>query len=275
MRAPRQGWPLAAALVAAFIVGAAIGAYGWSMRDRITAESDVNLVAGPVALLATSEGPLPAGSYQAVASIFNPEDTDVRVVDARLSGWTVTASQPITVVPAQGWASIPLTVAPNCDGVRPTSELALRLDSESGGQRIMVPIHAPSTETFGLHFLLCSEGGPGIRLLLDGLELTTDDGALDMRIPVHAAARGEPVTLVELDAATPGFRLSVDALPLRLGSGATETVSVRWTVEDCVAVEQLGDVQLTARRERAELTYTLPGRAVAALARLGVTSCLE
>lgn len=275
MPAPRQGRPLAAALAAVFAVGAAVGAYGWSVRDRIAESSDIELAAGAVTVEVPSVGTLAASNYRVVASVFNADDSDVTVVEARPPGWTVTGSQPSITLPAREWASIPLTVAPDCHDVPPTPELELRLGAESGGQLVTLPLRPHTSDAFALHSVLCSENEAAVHLLLDDIETVSDDDALNMTIPVRmTAGRTEPVTLSGLDATTPALRATAAGLPMRLAPGETATVTVHWTVEDCAAVDQLGEVLLRTRTERpGTIDFPLPGRAVAALARLGVDSC--
>ncbi|MFW6091112.1 MAG: hypothetical protein ACODAF_04505 [Actinomycetota bacterium] len=281
--APRQGWPLAVSVVAVFALGTAAGAYGWSVYDRAGESSEAVLLAGPVttqdgrALGVDTVGvgaeDFGADSFDVSANVFNGGDSDVTVVDVRPHGWIVDSSPPATRVPAGEWASIPVTVTPDCAGPWPDSGVDVRLDSERG----VVTAQAATRNGEGFRVfwvVLCT--GPGIRPLLDDIEITADGDVLDMRVPVHVAAwRSDAVTLLGMDSAAPAFQATAPGLPLQLAPGDTETVTLHWTVENCRTVSQLSDVQLGTRTDAQGNLFALPGHAVAALARLGVAACTE
>lgn len=285
MRAPRQGRPLAVALTAAFALGAALGAYGWSVRDSIAATPEINLIAGPIAMQVAGEVPATDGTYRISANVFNLADNDVTVRGASLAGWTVTEGPSPTVVRAGEWTSIPFTAILDCHdpglGSEPGDlELHLRLDSEGKSEDLTLPVRGSSADADVLSYQLCLEDESLVHLLLDDMELAADDGTLEMRIPVLAAGReGEPVTLADLVAATPtvlttAFRTEAPGLPLRLRPGDTRTVTMRWTVDDCASAEEIGEVQIGTQTDgTSQIFYQLPGQAVAALARLAVAEC--
>lgn len=271
--APRQGWPWALALVAALIVGASVGAYGWSTRDHAAAPADAELVAGAITVQGSGTDETGAIVYDVMASVFNLNDADVTVVRARHTGWTVARDQPRTTLPGRQWAAVRLTITPDCE-VPPVQELELELDR--GSQLVTLPVRTQSSDTHGLHNLVCSGQAPGVRVLVEAMELTAADGVIDMRIPLRATAGADSdeITLIGLDASTAGFHAAALDLPIRLRPGHTATVTLRWSAEDCTAIDGLGDVQLSARTASGDnLVHPLPGRAVAALARLGVEAC--
>lgn len=281
--APRQGWPLAVAVVAVFAVGASTGAYGWSLNDRFGDAPDAVLVTGPVTAqdgralgvdtVGVAAEEFGADSFDVSANVFNGGDSDVTVVDVRPVGWIVDGSPPSTRVPAGEWAGIPVTVTPDCAGPPPDPGVEVQLAPERGN--VTAPGVARNGDSFWAFWVvLCT--GTGIRPLLNDVEIISDGEALDMLVPLRVAEwRTDAVTLRGVDSAAPAFRLATSGLPLRLAPGDTETVTLRWTVENCRSVHQLSDVQIGTRTDARGSLFPLPGHAVAALARLGVAVCTE
>lgn len=285
---PRQGWPLAVAVVAAFAVGATAGGYWWSVRDGVNGVSSGELIAGPVTRQESSVlggessqlnglGAVAESAFTLSASVFNAGDNDVTVVDARPAGWTVAASPPETRIPAGEWASIPLTISPDCAQAAPDPELELQLGAESADQRVTVPMFTRGGSTFGSFWLLlCSPAGLGA--VLNDIEIISEDGGVEMRITLRQPSwRADDVAVDHLGTNTGAFRAAASDLPLRVAPGETEATTLRWSVADCAALSgRLGSIDLVMQAQgSAETLVPLPGRAVAALTRLGVQSCSE
>jgi hypothetical protein len=277
-------------LVAAFAVGSALGAAGWSVFEQAPGRSAVaeqaSLLAGPVTWpieplgreLTISEA---VTSGEINAGVFNLGEGAVTVLAARPAGWLPAdgAEHPVVVPPGE-WAEVPLLLRPNC-AQRPRLELDLTVRTDSGGEHVTLPLPPDGIDLSASHRQVCSEyARRGISLDAVG-DVAADGDALRMTIKLRHLGSGDSgdITLTELTANRAGFQGAGVDLPIVLRpDGVAVDVDMLWTVERCDLTDNLVDIPVVVRITRPDFVVRdqpleLPGRGVAALARFSAVAC--
>lgn len=275
-------WGSMVVLGCVFAVGVAAGSFGWQARERAveeaTAAAEAELVAGPVTVESWPDGREAAPWWELTAAVYNLGSREVTALAAWPSGWSVAEAGTPTTLPPDEWTVLPLTVVPECAAaVEPELELVVRTDA--GEQELTLPLQPrDGTVYWGrMRQSMCGEQQEGV--VLDGLTTRRGDGHLEMSLDLRhpGSPDASEIVVTEVYRDTAGFHAAGSGLPLAIRGGDTGTARVVWTVEACELTDDLGDLAVALRLESdsvsREQTVQLPGSAVAALARFGVSEC--
>ncbi|HEX6231687.1 MAG TPA: hypothetical protein VFZ63_01030 [Jiangellaceae bacterium] len=277
-----RGWPRFGVLLGICTFGAVLGAYGWTAHEQVAelsaAALEVNLIAGSVSLELGEEGD--GWNSGLVGTIYYHGRRDVTILAARPAGWVPVGdgARPIPIPPRE-WTSVPLAATPDCTApVRPELELLVR--TERGDRQVTVPFRQSGEYLALFHQSACLLPEFVDIEVVDADALPPDDGALVIRLGLRhiGPPDGREITVLGVGGETAGFRATSSDLPIVLPPGATQTITMRWSVNECTRTAELAEVDVVVRLKSPDLgrqnqPVYLPGHIVAALARFGVAEC--
>ncbi len=279
-RLPWRGWLLA---VLAFCLGAAGGAYAWSLRVQAADEAEqaeaANIVAGSVIGRVD-----PASEIQHLGvMMLNNGPRDIEVLNAHPLGWATHSSR-TTTIPSSEWAAVRMSVEPFCDSPAP-AELAVQVRTDAGDKTVTIALPPGGSMLSDAHEQVCGPD-PGVRYAISAGRVSelepSEPGTLQMRIQLRPAVPATALEITAVNASAGGFLAEATNLPItfRADRRSPSPLELSWRITSCDATTLLGDVapQLTVTLPdgRSYRTHVvLPGRAVAMLARYALTECAE
>ena len=278
----RPRWWQWAILVVAVVAGLIVGVLGGNARrdaaDLSTAESQVDLIVGE---------PLPSTHPrpQFQVPLYNAGPMEVELLSIHPKGWSVAESavqHPITIPPDR-WVPVRVRAVPDCTDFVSPDVLEVRVRTQAGERVISLALPMAGLMR-DVHTAAC-RSFDRLGAYIDGVEIVAPLRAdtLTMRLMIHADDPNLRFALTDLTTNAPGFGLIHASLPVQfepgeVGPDISRPVDVTWEIVNCEAAKALSDVYLklgfkSTNGDRQAERAPLPGRALAALARLDADQC--
>jgi hypothetical protein len=277
----RRRW---VALGVAFIVGVAAGAYLWQMRHEAAEDAaaaaraaDAELVAGTVV-----GGLSPGTAVQHLAVLLlNNGPREIEVLAIHPPGWEAFPREP-TTIPADEWATVPMSVAPQC-GAPPPIALSVEVRTAEGEQELAVPLPPSGSVLDSVYQQMCADGdGPRYAVTTGRIAqlAPTEPDSMVMRVELRSLPPGVAFEVVEATASSGGAIATATNLPVEFSvtRRTPSPIELTWQMVTCDLTSLLGDVNLeltiaTPDGDSYQTFAALPGQAVAMLARFTVEQC--
>jgi hypothetical protein len=275
---PVPAWRRWVALIAAFVVGVAAGAYGWQVREQAAdAARESDLVAGTLI-----GGPIAGARIQQLGvMLLNNGPHEIEVLSIQPLGWE-SFPREVTMIGSEEWAPVPMPVTPNCTAPVPAS---LSAQVRTGGAESTVDVALPPDGGVldGVYEQACGGDSevryglaPGRVAMLE----PADPETFRMRVELRSLPPGVDFEVVEAAASTGGVtgvgtNLPVSFVAVRRSPSSLE---LTWRVVRCELTSLIGDINLDAHIVqpdglRYRTTVQLPGQAVAMVARFAAAEC--
>ena len=277
-------WRRWAALGAAFTVGLAAGAYLWQVRHDAAEEAaaatraaEAELVAGTVV-----GGLSPGTTVQHLAvMLLNNGPREIEVLGIHPPGWE-TFPRGTTTIPADEWATVPMSVAPQC-GAPPPIALSVEVRSGDDEQELAVPLPPSGSVLDSVYQQMCLEdGGPRYAVTTGRIAQLSapEPDTMLMRVELRSLPPGVDFEIVAAAASTGGATATASNLPVQFSATrrSPSPIELTWRIANCDVTSLLGDVNVelsivTPEGDSYTTFAELSGQAVAMLARFAVEQC--
>lgn len=270
-------WHRWVGLGAALVVGAVVGIVVNNARDDAAEYSAAELVGGlvePQTSRRSSSGP----ASLLVIHLINTGPRDLDVVGVDVTGFVTTADgqprDPVTAEPDR-WVSVQVTADADCD-IRPSGDLRVHVRTESGEQT--AEITSPAAESglvWAWHAECESVSGTALSIG-ETRTISSDATSVETSLPITNGGE-DPVQIVSVESATPGFAAESAILPIEVDERGFGAAQVTWTVDECTAAAGITEATVAfnvvngARETR--VLQPLDSRALVELVRLAVRGC--
>lgn len=279
-----RSWRRWVALGAAFTVGLAAGAYLWQVRHDAAEDAAAAARAAEAELVAGNVvgGLSPGTTVQHLAvMLLNNGSREIEVMAIHPPGWE-TFPRGTTTIPADEWATVPMSVAPQC-GAPPPIALSVDVSSDEGQQRLAVPLPPSGSVLDSVYQQICGEDG-GLRYTVTSGRIVQlqapEPETMVMRVELRSLPPGVAFEVVEATASTGGAVATATNLPIQFSPTrrSPSPIELTWRMASCDLTSLLGDVSLglnvvTPDGDSYKTFTELPGQAVAMLARFAVEQC--
>lgn len=219
--------------VAVFAGGIALGVGGYALATPD--DNGVELLAGHVHL--TGLDPSRPG-VEAAVDVFNTGAADVTLTPTALSGWPVIGHEPDPLVlPPGRWSQMVVRTVPDCSPYTIPAELDVEIAGENGTRSVRVN----ESEAFGwIQEAYChNQSHLYIDLAIERTAVRDDALETTLRLAHPGGQRTDDLLVTELQVDAPGLEIEVEDFPITLTAGSTTTVTVSWSVTDCLQIRSL------------------------------------